>query len=75
MMGIRANDISSARRDHWQQTGWMPWDDDAMHRDFPLSWKWVEESEALWARRFTIPPTGANDYLTWGARFGYPPIG
>jgi pimeloyl-ACP methyl ester carboxylesterase len=52
MMGKRAQEISSARRQQWEQTGWMPWDDDALHRDFPLSWKWVEESEALWARRF-----------------------
>ena len=33
----------------------MPWDDDALHKDFPLSWKWVEESEALWARRLDSP--------------------
>ncbi len=33
----------------------MPWDDDALHRGFPLSWKWVEESESLWARRFDQP--------------------
>jgi pimeloyl-ACP methyl ester carboxylesterase len=55
MMGKRAQDISSARRQQWESTGWMPWDDDALHRDFPLSWKWVEESEALWARRFEPP--------------------
>lgn len=52
MMGTRAQEISPARRQAWETTGWMPWDDDALHRDFPLSWKWVEESEALWARRF-----------------------
>ena len=33
----------------------MPWDDDALHKDFPLSWKWVEESEALWAKRLESP--------------------
>ena len=54
MMGKRVHDIPRARQEQWQQTGWMPWDDDALHRDFPLSWKWVEESEALWAQRFTI---------------------
>jgi dipeptidyl aminopeptidase/acylaminoacyl peptidase len=26
----------------------MPWDDEPAHRDFPLAWKWVEESEAYW---------------------------
>lgn len=52
MMGKRAQEISSDRRQQWETTGWMPWDDDALHRDFPLSWKWVEESEALWSRRF-----------------------
>ena len=52
MMGKRANDISHTRRKQWKQTGWMPWDDDALHRNYPLSWKWVEESEALWAQRF-----------------------
>ncbi|GJL56425.1 MAG: alpha/beta hydrolase [Nitrospirales bacterium] len=55
MMGKRAQDISPTRRDAWEQTGWMPWDDDALHRDFPLSWKWVKESEALWAERMTPP--------------------
>lgn len=52
MMAKRAQDIPPARRQQWEHTGWMPWDDDALHKDFPLSWKWVEESEALWARRF-----------------------
>ena len=52
MMGKRAQEISPERRQRWLQSGSMPWDDDALHRDFPLSWKWVEESEALWAKRF-----------------------
>mgnify|MGYP000020567368 FL=1 len=52
MMKQRAQDIPESRREQWRQTGWMPWDDDALHRDFPLSWQWVEESEALWAQRF-----------------------
>jgi len=52
MMGKRAQEISPVRRQQWEATGWMPWDDDALHRDFPLSWKWVEESEAIWSRRF-----------------------
>lgn len=52
MMGKRAREIAPARRQQWETTGWMPWDDDALHRDFPLSWKWVQESEDLWARRF-----------------------
>ena len=52
MMGKRANEISSTRREQWKATGWMPWADDALHQDFPLSWKWVEESEALWTQRF-----------------------
>ena len=55
MMAKRAQDIHSARRQQWEQTGWMPWDDDALHKDFPLSWKWVEESEALWAKRLESP--------------------
>ena len=52
MMGERAQEIPASRRDEWESTGWMPWGDDALHRDFPLSWKWVEESENLWAQRF-----------------------
>jgi uncharacterized protein len=52
MMGKRAQEIPSSRRQEWERTGWMPWDDDNVHRDFPLSWKWVEESESLWARQF-----------------------
>lgn len=55
MMGKRAQDISPTRRQQWRTTGWMPWDDDALHKDFPLSWKWVEESEALWAKRIDQP--------------------
>ena len=30
----------------------MPWADDALHRNFPLSWKWTTESGALWDQRF-----------------------
>jgi pimeloyl-ACP methyl ester carboxylesterase len=52
MMGRRAKDIPATRREQWETTGWMPWDDDALHRDFPLSWQWVEESETLWGQRF-----------------------
>lgn len=52
MMGRRAQEIPASRRQAWERTGWMPWDDDALHRDFPLSWKWVEESEVLWARQY-----------------------
>ncbi|MEX2492151.1 MAG: alpha/beta fold hydrolase [Nitrospirales bacterium] len=52
MMGKRAQDIPASRRDEWERTGWMPWADDALHRDFPLSWKWVRESESLWNQRF-----------------------
>jgi pimeloyl-ACP methyl ester carboxylesterase len=52
IMGKRAEEISPARRQQWKETGRIPWEDDTLHRDFPLSWKWVEESEALWGRRF-----------------------
>ncbi len=30
----------------------MPCDDDPAHKDWPLSWKWVEESEAYWKTSF-----------------------
>jgi pimeloyl-ACP methyl ester carboxylesterase len=52
MMGVRARSIAEDRRHAWLTAGWMPWDDDAAHRDFPVAWKWVEESEACWKRRF-----------------------
>ena len=52
MMGVRAKTISSERRHDWRSAGWMPWDDGPLHRDWPLSWKWVEESEAYWASSF-----------------------
>lgn len=52
MMGVRATQISPERRQVWQSTGWMPWDDDPLHKDWPLSWKWVEESEAYWHTTF-----------------------
>lgn len=52
MMGVRARSISEERRHAWLTAGWMPWDDDDMHRDFPIAWKWVEESEGYWKQRF-----------------------
>ncbi|MGA6827468.1 alpha/beta hydrolase [Nitrospira sp. NS4] len=52
MMGVRAAQIPAARRQAWQTTGWMPWDDEPLHKDWPLSWKWVEESEAYWKASF-----------------------
>jgi len=51
-MGVRAREISADRRKRWHDTGWMAWDDDPVHKDWLLSWKWVEESEAYWLRRF-----------------------
>jgi alpha-beta hydrolase superfamily lysophospholipase len=55
MMGERARQISPERRNTWYHTGSMPWDDAELHRDHPISWKWVEESEELWKRRFAQP--------------------
>ena len=52
MMGVRAKQIAPERRRVWESTGWMPWDDDPLHKDWPLSWKWVEESEVYWQRTF-----------------------
>jgi pimeloyl-ACP methyl ester carboxylesterase len=52
MMGVRAKTISPERRHDWHSAGWMPWDDDPLHREWPLSWKWVEESESYWALSF-----------------------
>jgi len=52
MMGLRAHSIPIARRQVWHTAGWMPWDDDPLHKDWPLSWKWVEESEAYWKTSF-----------------------
>lgn len=52
MMGVRAKSISDERHHAWHRAGWMPWDDEPAHRDFPLAWKWVEESEACWKTSF-----------------------
>ena len=52
MMAVRANTIAPERRHDWHSGGWMPWDDDPLHREWPLSWKWVEESQAYWASSF-----------------------
>jgi pimeloyl-ACP methyl ester carboxylesterase len=52
MMGARAKSISPERRHNWHSAGWMPWDDDPLHRDWPLSWKWVEQSESHWRSTF-----------------------
>jgi len=51
-IGVRAREISADRRTRWHDTGWMPWDDDPVHKDWPLSWKWVEESDAYWRTNF-----------------------
>ena len=51
-IGVRARKISADRRKRWHDTGWMPWDDDPVHKDWPLSWKWVEESDAYWKTSF-----------------------
>lgn len=53
MMSERAKQIPDERRHAWHTAGWMPWDDDALHKDWPLSWKWVEESEQYWAQTFS----------------------
>jgi uncharacterized protein len=55
MMGERARTISKERLHDWHTAGWIPWDDDSIHKDWPLSWKWVEESEAYWAKTFSNP--------------------
>jgi pimeloyl-ACP methyl ester carboxylesterase len=52
MMGLRAKSIDPERCHEWQSSGWMPWDDDPLHKEWPLSWKWVEESEAYWKTSF-----------------------
>jgi pimeloyl-ACP methyl ester carboxylesterase len=52
MMGVRARQISDECRHDWHSAGWMPWDDDPLHKDWPLSWNWVEESEASWKTSF-----------------------
>jgi len=41
MMGERAKTISKDRLHDWHTAGWMPWDDDPLHKDWLLSWKWV----------------------------------
>jgi len=52
MMGLRARSIDPGRCHEWHSGGWMPWDDDPLHKDWPLSWEWVEESEAYWKTSF-----------------------
>ena len=52
MMGMRAKSIDPERQHDWHTAGWMPWDDEPAHRDYPLAWKWVEESEAYWKTSF-----------------------
>ncbi|MBH0204211.1 MAG: alpha/beta hydrolase [Nitrospira sp.] len=54
MMGERAKTISRERLHDWHTAGWMPWDEDPLHRDWPLSWKWVEESEQYWTKTLEV---------------------
>jgi pimeloyl-ACP methyl ester carboxylesterase len=51
-MRERANRIPVERKRAWQESGWLPWDDEPGHRDYPISWRWVEESDAMWKSRF-----------------------
>jgi pimeloyl-ACP methyl ester carboxylesterase len=55
MMGRRAAEVPAERRARWQASGAMPWDDEPVHRDAPIPWHWVEDSEALWNRRAAHP--------------------
>ena len=55
MMDLRAAQISVERREQWQATGAMPWDDEPVHKDAPIPWHWVEDSQALWSRRSRMP--------------------
>jgi len=50
-IGVRAREISADRRKRWHDTGWMPWDDDPVHR-IGRSREMVEESDDYWSRRF-----------------------
>ena len=52
MMGLRAQSIAPERCHDWHTAGWMPWDDEPAHQDYPLAWKWVEESRAYWGTSF-----------------------
>ena len=52
MMGLRAQSIAPERCHDWYTAGWMSWDDEPAHRDYPLAWKWVEESRDYWGRSF-----------------------
>ena len=52
MISVRAKQIPDDRRQMWHKVGWMPWDDEPVHRDYPIAWKWVEESEAYWKTSF-----------------------
>ena len=55
MMGRRAAEIPVERRARWQSIGAMPWDDEPLHREAPIPWHWVEDSELLWSRRSAQP--------------------
>ena len=55
MMDLRAAQISAERREQWQSAGSMPWDDEPLHREAPIPWHWVEDSQTLWRRRLTMP--------------------
>lgn len=55
MMGIRAREIAADRRERWQSTGAMPWDDEPLHREASIPWHWVEDSQMLWERRHDLP--------------------
>ena len=55
MMDLRAAQVSAERRERWQASGVMPWDDEPMHQVAPIPWHWVEDSQTLWSRRHNQP--------------------
>jgi pimeloyl-ACP methyl ester carboxylesterase len=55
MMGVRAAQIPAERRERWQAVGSMPWDDDPLHQQAPISWDWVEDSRMIWEKRHVKP--------------------
>ena len=74
MMGVRAQTISPERRHEWHSAGWMPWDDDPLHREWPLSWKWVEEARrSLLQSNFDRLRARADNHFPRAWRYGDSP--
>ncbi len=61
MMGVRAKSIDPERRHAWHSAGWMPWDDEPAHEDWPLVVEMGRGKRRLLEDQLRSTQAGEND--------------